>query len=347
MNEDIIQEKLRALQEDLLAKFDELKSDNQKFKLRLQKIEEKLGLEDPADKIDDEVIEDVSCEEKDDENPDLGTKGEEEVPEEIPDDLDEEFDDDDDDDDDEMLVSEPEDESKPEKPELEKLPASTFQGHCFRPLAGWRNSRGRHEISKEWICVNQDEIELKICGFESGEEIARINIPLKDVEKVEASFEEKTILFLFVERDICEAATQSLAMTNISSFSLIDKDAKKIRICFEKITDQRKALLREYFRRNAIFFRFLSKVSQDRIFFKPISKPPALKYDSNKPLPLDDFVKTVKSMKFLDRVTYTCKVCQFYNENKDIVIRHVNRFHIAPRENISDRDVLVQYIKCK
>ena len=81
MNEEIIQEKLRSLQEDLLAKFDELKSDNQKFKLRLQKIEEKLGLEDKADKIDDEVIEEVACEERDEENPDLGTKGEEEVPE--------------------------------------------------------------------------------------------------------------------------------------------------------------------------------------------------------------------------------------------------------------------------
>ena len=91
---------------------------------------------------------------------------------------------------------------------------------------------------------------MKICGFESGEEIAKILIPLKDIEKVEASFDEKTVLFLFVERDICEAATQSLAMTNISSFSLVDKDARKIRICFEKITDQRKALLREYFRRN-------------------------------------------------------------------------------------------------
>ena len=339
MNEEIIQEKLRSLQEDLLAKFDELKSDNQKFKLRLKKIEEKLGLEDLADK---EVIEEEIYEIRD-EDPDEKTIVGEEVPEEIPDDLEEEFEDEDD----EVVLSEPEDESKPEPVQLEKLPASTFQGFCFRPLAGWKNSRGRHEISKEWICVNQDEIELKICGFESGEEIARINIPLKDVEKVEASFEEKTILFLFVERDICEAATQSLAMTNISSFSLIDKDAKKIRICFEKITDQRKALLREYFRRNAIFFRFLSKVSQDRIFFKPINKPPAVKYDSNKPLPLDDFVKTVKSMKFLDRVTYTCKVCQFYNESKDTVIRHVNRFHIAPRENISDRDVLVQYIKCK
>ena len=345
MNEEIIQDQLRSLQEDLLAKFDELKSDNQKFKLRLQKIEEKLGLEDLTTKIDGEVLEEAVGGVKD-EVPEEEVREEDEISENIPEDLDEEFEDDDDEED-ELPLSEPEEERKPQPVQLEKLQGSTFQGFCFRPLAGWRNSQGRHEISKEWICVNEDEIELKICGFESGEEIARINIPLKDVEKVEALFDEKTILFLFVERDICEAATQSLAMTNISSFSLIDKDAKKIRICFEKITDQRKALLREYFRRNAIFFRLLSKVTQDRIFFKPINKPPALKYDSNKPPPLDDFVKTVKSLKFLDRVTYTCKVCQFYNEKKDVVIRHVNRFHITPRETISDRDVLVQYIKCK
>ena len=205
---------------------------------------------------------------------------------------------------------------------------------------------GRLEISKEWVSVNEDEIELKICGFESGEEIAKILIPLKDIEKVEASFDEKTVLFLFVEMDICEAATQSLAMTNISSFSLVDKDARKIRICFEKITDQRKALLREYFRRNAIFFRFMSISTQDRIFFKPIRKPTQAKYDSNKPLPLDDFVKTVNTIKFLDRVTYTCKVCDYYNENKDIVIRHVNKYHIEVRKSIPDKDVLVQYIKC-
>ena len=340
MNEENIQDQLRALQEDLLSKFDELKSDNEKFKLRLQKIEERLCIGDLSSPKDEKV--EVVSGEIQDKVPE--ETNEDEIKEEIPEELEEELEDEDEEEDEEQL-SEQEDESKPEA-KLEKLPSSTFQGFCFRPLAGWRNSRGKLEISKEWICVNEDEVELKICGFESGEEIARINIPLKDVEKAEASFDEKTILFLFVERDICEAATQSLAMTNISSFSLIDKDAKKIRICFEKITDQRKALLSEYFRRSAIYFRFLSKVSQDRIFFKPIKKPPPQKYDSNKPLPLDDFVKTVKSLKFLDRVTYTCKVCQFYNEKKDVVIRHVNRFHIEPRKTISDRDILVQYIKC-
>ena len=71
--------------------------------------------------------------------------------------------------------------------------------------------------------MSEDGIDLKILGFESDEEIVKIEIPLKDIDKVEASFEERTVLFLFVTEDICEAALQSLAMTNIASFSFVDK----------------------------------------------------------------------------------------------------------------------------
>ena len=35
----------------------------------------------------------------------------------------------------------------------------------------------------------------------------------------------------------------------------MDSDAQKIRICFESLEEGDKATLREYFRRNAIFFR--------------------------------------------------------------------------------------------
>ena len=353
MAENTIQDQLKLLQEDLIAKFQDLKNDNEKFRLRLEKIEVKLGI--TAETTDEELLtkdlEDVKGEkqslvqndfQKEENAEDLPSYDDNNVNNESDDD---DINDEDINDEDEDNASEPQEGGKPEV-KLDALPSSVFQGFCFRPLAGWRNSQGKLEISKEWVTVSEEEIELKICGFESEEEIARINIPLKDVEKVEASFEEKTVLFLFVERDICEAATQSLAMTNISSFSLIDKDSKKIRICFEKISDQRKALLREYFRRSAIFFKYIFQMSQDRIFFKPISKPLPPKYDSNKPLPLEDFVKTVKTIKFLDRVTYTCKVCKFYNEKKDVVIRHVNKYHIEKRNSISDKDILVQFVKC-
>ena len=361
MAENTIQEQLKLLQEDLIAKFQDLKNDNEKFRLRLEKIEVKLGitaettneellikeLEDVKGEKQSVVQNDFQKEENAEDLPSYDEGPEDNIVNNESNDDDEDINDDDEDinDEDEDNASEPQEGGKPEV-KLDALPSSVFQGFCFRPLAGWRNSQGKLEISKEWVTVSEEEIELKICGFESSEEIARINIPLKDVEKVEASFEEKTVLFLFVERDICEAATQSLAMTNISSFSLIDKDSKKIRICFEKISDQRKALLREYFRRSAIFFKYIFQMSQDRIFFKPISKPLPPKYDSNKPLPLEDFVKTVKTIKFLDRVTYTCKVCKFYNEKKDVVIRHVNKYHIEKRNSISDKDILVKFVKC-
>lgn len=114
----------------------------------------------------------------------------------------------------------------------------------------------------------------------------------------------------------------------------------KIRICFEKIGDQCRALLREYFRRNAIYFRTLSCASnKEQIFFKPIKSPMKPKYDSNKPLPLADFVKTFKTVKFQDRVTYTCKVCDYYNPNKDSVIRHVNKYHVG---HTNDKDMSVK-----
>ena len=163
---------------------------------------------------------------------------------------------------------------------------------------------------------------------------------------VEAVFEGKTILYLHVGLDICEAALQSLAMTNISSFSLVDRETGRIRICFEGLTDQRRALLREYFRRRAIYFKTLGiNSAKDRIFFKPIRKEVGPKYDSNKPQPLEDFVKTIKTLKFLDRVTYRCKVCDYYNENKGVVVGHVSRFHIERGTDISNTDIVNKFIK--
>ena len=234
MAENTIQEQLKLLQKDLIAKFQDLKNDNEKFRLRLEKIEVKLGitaettneklltkeLEDVKGEKQSVVQNDFQKEENAEDLPSYDEGPEDNIVNNESNDDDEDINDDDEDinDEDEDNASEPQEGGKPEV-KLDALPSSVFQGFCFRPLAGWRNSQGKLEISKEWVTVSEEEIELKICGFESSEEIARINIPLKDVEKVEASFEEKTVLFLFVERDICEAATQSLAMTNISSFS--------------------------------------------------------------------------------------------------------------------------------
>ena len=41
------------------------------------------------------------------------------------------------------------------------------------------------------------------------------------------------MVHLFVDVDICDAAAQSLAMTNIASFSLVDAEARRIRISFQ------------------------------------------------------------------------------------------------------------------
>ena len=46
-------------------------------------------------------------------------------------------------------------------------------------------------------------------------------------------FGSRTVVHLFVDVDICDAAAQSLAMTNIASFSLVDADARRIRISFQ------------------------------------------------------------------------------------------------------------------
>lgn len=193
--------------------------------------------------------------------------------------------------------------------ELPKLPTSHWKGFCFRPLAAWKNSKGKHEISREIVGVDEESVELRLVGSDTGEEIARINIPMKDVEKAQVHFGPRTVLHLFVESDICEAAVQSLAMTNIASFSLVDSDSRKIRICFDSIGDGEKATLREYFRRNAIFFRVLTGIQDDRIFFKPVQKQLPHKYDSSKPEELEVFIDTIRTFQYQDRITFTCKVC--------------------------------------
>ena len=97
---------------------------------------------------------------------------------------------------------------------------------------------------------------------------------------LQVHFGSRTVVHLFVDVDICDAAAQSLAMTNIASFSLVDADARRIRISFQvflaksictqiesifvffqAISDGEKATLREYFRRNAIFFRVCCRPS--------------------------------------------------------------------------------------
>ena len=299
MTDNAIQEQLKLMHQDLLSKFLELKTDNETIKMRLSKIEAKLGvesqsgeatvktegLENQIENRADETKTTMDIEKKgtdmkqniDDTGFKKGTQDENvkdigiNEPNYMKDDFEEEEED----------AVEVESDTGTEKRhvvKLEKLAKTTYKGFCFRPLAAWKNSCGKYEISKEHVRIGEDDMELRISGCDSGEEIAKINIPLKDVEKVEAYFDTKTVLYLYVGEDICEAASQSLAMTNIASFSLIDEASQRIRICFESIGDERKALLREYFRRNAIYFKILSRILHDRIFFKPVQKPAPPKY---------------------------------------------------------------------
>ena len=267
------------MHEDLLSKFLELKNDNDAIKSRLSKIEAKLGVGKHSGKplADSEgqkrrgswisrwswtwkETKDKTGEPSEEREEAKETKVKEglQVKQNITnlEDFDEEelqeHKDDSEEEDEEIGEGLEEDLGKRHVVQLEKLAKSTFKGFCFRPLAAWKNSSGKYEISKEHVRIGEDEMELRLSGCDSGEEIAKIIIPLKDVEKVEAYFDTRTVLYLYVGEDICEAASQSLAMTNIASFSLIDKVAKRIRICFKGITDDRKALLREYCWRNAI-----------------------------------------------------------------------------------------------
>ena len=346
-----VQSHLEKLHSDLLLKFGELQSDNQTMKVRLTNIETKLGLEGPqgGGTSDPLVLGEEKREEieRDKMDPSLQTdlkkdnNCENNVDKVLTDDIEEEFEEDYTDEDDHSEIDEVETVNKEKEVKLEKIQRSSYQGFCFRPLAGWKNSQGKYEISKESVEIDEDEVELKICGFESNEEIAKIIIPLRDVVKAEGVFERKTILFLHVGPDICEAALQSLAMTNISSFSLVDRDTGRIRICFEALPSERRVLLREYFRRRTIYFKTASSsCAKDRIFFRKIRKDVPPKYDSNKAQPLEDFVKTMKTLKFLDRVTYRCKVCDYYNQSKSVVLAHVNRFHVADKRNITNTDIV-------
>ena len=132
--EESVRRQLQNLQTDLLEKFEELKSDNEKFKLRLQRIEEKLGIGveiQPETSNVDDIEEEQEKQEK--------VENEVEVVEGV--NIDNEEEDYDDELGDEEEEEDNDDEGKPEV-KLEKLPTSTFKGFCFRPLAGWRNSSG-------------------------------------------------------------------------------------------------------------------------------------------------------------------------------------------------------------
>jgi len=229
--------------------------------------------------------------------------------------------------------------------ELPKLPTSVWKGYCFRPLAAWKNSKGKYEISRELVAVSEDNVQLRLVGCDTGEEIARISIPLKDVEKAQVHFGTRTTLHLFVDSDICDAAEQSLAMTNIASFSLVNAEDCRLRITFQAVGDGEKATLREYFRRNAIFFQVLTGVQDDRIFFKPVQKAVPPKYDSSKPEKLEVFIDTIKTFQYQDRITFTCKVCGWLGESRAQVAHHVSELHLEAQRRLEDRDLVTDYIE--
>jgi len=254
--------------------------------------------------------------------------------------------------------------------ELPKLLTSTFKGHCFRPLAAWKNSRGKYEISKEQVSIDEKHVEILLVGSDSGDDIARLSIPLSDVSKAEfcggASFKNKagnlnllgsnknsnfgnsprSVLHLYVGDDTLEAASQSLDIANIASFSLVQEARGRVRLCFEEIDSAAIALLKEYFRRAAIYFKVVAKVEGgDRIFFKPVVKGAPPKYDTNKPGNLDMFLETIETTKHEKRLTFSCKVCEYFNEDKDVVARHVREFHVEPRRTMTERDLVMDYIE--
>ena len=190
--ESSVQSLLERLQADLVLKFEELRVDNQSMKERLGSIETKLGLQTDGGRREEEEEEEeesqreenieTSIKEVEQAEGDLDTAGEASAADNEDElylnitDSDEEEEGDED---------EEEEEDKPEEElvkevQLEKIPRSIYKGFCFRPIAGWKNSQGKFEISKEFVEIDEEGIELKISGFESSEEIAKIIIPLRE-----------------------------------------------------------------------------------------------------------------------------------------------------------------------
>lgn len=138
MDEQRFQDILETIRDDVLARFSELKKDNEILSVKIKKIEEKLGLADEqnpdAKQEQSEMIETQLNEDPDDGEPepepdidgiqdqaecDIGSTSD--MPEEQAEREEEE-----------VLETRPE-------VKLEKLPSSTFTGFCFRPIAGWKN----------------------------------------------------------------------------------------------------------------------------------------------------------------------------------------------------------------
>ena len=186
--ESSVQSLLQRLQADLALKFDELRVDNQSMKDRLGNIETKLGIETEGSRTEEkEEKEESQREEKietliqegEQPEPDLDDAGESSAADE---ELDININGSDEEEEDDVEEDKPEKEPVKEV-QLDRIPRSIYKGFCFRPIAGWKNSQGKFEISKEFVEIDEDGIELKISGFESSEEIAKINIPLRDVDK--------------------------------------------------------------------------------------------------------------------------------------------------------------------
>lgn len=136
MDEQRFQDILDTIRDDVLARFSELKKDNEILSVKIKKIEEKLGLADEqnpdAKQEQSEMIETHLNEDHEDGEPEPDIDG---IQDQVECDIGSTSDISG-----EQTEREEEEvlETRPEV-KLEKLPSSTFTGFCFRPIAGWKN----------------------------------------------------------------------------------------------------------------------------------------------------------------------------------------------------------------
>ena len=116
-------------------------------------------------------------------------------------------------------------------------------------------------------------------------------------------------------------------------------------MCLEHLDNDRQSLLTQYFRQQAVYCRVTNTPSKERMFFSPLERSCVHTYDSFDPEDLARYVSTINTFKYLDRDTFACKVCHFYADSRETVIRHVNEFHIKPKRRMSDHDLVTDYIE--
>ena len=126
----------------------------------------------------------------------------------------------------------------------------------------------------------------------------------------------------------------------------------KLRITFDQVNEEDCALVQEYFRKNAVYFKVTNLSSLGEMYFKKLNFRNKSKVEETSCVDvecreedLEEMIHCIKTFQYLDKQLYSCKLCEYLSDNNKQMKNHVYNLHIVPKRRMSEQDIVINYIE--